>query len=55
MFRRAKALLANPVMSSGHAALVVIFADRCEAEMLRLDLCWMMPPLSTSFTMASQS
>ena len=27
----------NPVMSSGHSMQVVIFADRCESELERLD------------------
>jgi len=29
--------MANPVMSSGHPAMLVVFADRCETEILRLD------------------
>lgn len=32
-----QAFMANPVMASGHALLVSLFADRCEAEIDRLD------------------
>jgi hypothetical protein len=32
-----QAFMANPVMSSGHSALVTFFANKCDDEMLRLD------------------
>lgn len=32
-----QAFMSNPVMTSGHSMLVMLFADRCEAEIDRLD------------------
>jgi hypothetical protein len=32
-----QAFMANPIMSSGHSTLVIIFGDKCEDEIQRLD------------------